>query len=391
MTLKKEALDKHYQWKGKIETKLKAPLNTNEDLMIAYTPGVAEACLAINADKEKSFSLTGRANLVAVITDGSAVLGLGNIGPLAALPVMEGKCLLFKKFANVDAVPICLNTQDPKEIINIVKNISPTYGGINLEDISFPRCVEIEETLRKELDIPLFHDDQHGTAIVVCAALINACKLVKKDFKELNIALSGLGAAGSAIAKLLKQMGVNKIYAVNSRGAVSKLNDNNILINKLLDEKIIDSFDFKNSGLKEIIKNTDCFIGVSIKDVLTIDMVNSMAEKPIVFALANPDPEISYENVKKTKAFIYATGRSDISNQINNVLAFPGIFNGVLRAKSKKITDEMFEATAIAIANLLDERDLTKEYIIPSPFDKRVMHAVSDAVYKKAKEQGICR
>ena len=390
-SINERSLELHEKNIGKLAIVSKVPLENSADLSLAYSPGVAAPCVEIHKNTEDVYKYTSKGNMVAVITDGSAVLGLGNIGPLAALPVMEGKCLLFKKFANVDAVPICLNTQDPKEIINIVKNISPTYGGINLEDISFPRCVEIEETLRKELDIPLFHDDQHGTAIVVCAALINACKLVKKDFKELNIALSGLGAAGSAIAKLLKQMGVNKIYAVNSRGAVSKLNDNNILINKLLDEKIIDSFDFKNSGLKEIIKNTDCFIGVSIKDVLTIDMVNSMAEKPIVFALDNPDPEISYENVKKTKAFIYATGRSDISNQINNVLAFPGIFNGVLRAKSKKITDEMFEATAIAIANLLDERDLTKEYIIPSPFDKRVMHAVSDAVYKKAKEQGICR
>lgn len=390
-SINQRSLDLHAKNKGKLEIASKVPLENSDDLSLAYSPGVAAPCVEIHKNSEDVYKYTSKANMVAVITDGSAVLGLGNIGPLAALPVMEGKCLLFKKFANVDAVPICLNTQDTKEIINIVKNISPTYGGINLEDISFPRCVEIEQTLREELDIPLFHDDQHGTAIVTCAALINACKLVGKELGELKVALSGLGAAGSAIAKLLKQMGVHKIYAVNSRGAVSKLKNNNTLINSLLDDKIIDSYDIENAGLKEIIENTDCFIGVSVKDVLTIDMVNSMTDKPIIFALANPDPEISYNLVKKSKAYIYATGRSDISNQINNVLAFPGIFHGALKAKSRKITDEMYETTAIAISSLIKEEEISREYIIPSPFDERVMKAVSDAVYKKAKEQGICR
>lgn len=390
-SINQRSLELHEKHIGKLEIASKVPLENSDDLALAYSPGVAAPCVEIYKNSEDVYKYTSKGNMVAVITDGSAVLGLGNIGPFAALPVMEGKCLLFKKFANVDAVPICLNTQDPKEIISIIRNIAPTYGGINLEDISFPRCVEIEETLRKELDIPLFHDDQHGTAIVVCAALINACKVVSKEFKELNIALCGLGAAGSAIAKLLKQMGVKRIYAVNTSGAVSNLKNNNSLISQLLDENIIDSFDIKDSGLKEIVKSADCFIGVSVKDLLTVEMVNSMSDKPIVFALANPDPEISYEEVKKSKAYIYATGRSDISNQINNVLAFPGIFHGVFRAKSKKITDEMYETTARAIANILDEKDITREYIIPSPFDKRVMKAVSDAVYKKAKEQGICR
>ncbi|HHX78382.1 MAG TPA: NADP-dependent malic enzyme [Acholeplasmataceae bacterium] len=390
-SINQRSLELHEKNKGKLAISSKVPLENLDDLSLAYSPGVAAPCVEIHKNNEDVYKYTSKGNMVAVITDGSAVLGLGNIGPLAALPVMEGKCLLFKKFANVDAVPICLNTQDPKEIISIVKNIAPTYGGINLEDISFPRCVEIEETLRDELDIPLFHDDQHGTAIVVCAALINACKLVGKEIEKLQIVISGLGAAGSAIAKLLRQMGATKIYATNSRGAVSKLKNNNELINKLLNEHIIDTFDMENANLKEIIKDADCFIGVSVKDILTIDMVNSMSEKPIVFALANPDPEISYENVKKSNAFIYATGRSDIYNQINNVLAFPGIFHGAFKAKSKKITDEMYETTARAIANLIKDKEITREYIIPSPFDERVMEAVSDAVYKKAKEQGICR
>lgn len=389
--INKRSLEIHEKNTGKLAIISKVPLENADDLSLAYSPGVAAPCMEIFRNKEEVYKYTSKGNMVAVITDGSAVLGLGNIGALAALPVMEGKCLLFKKFAGVDAVPVCLNTQDPKEIINIIKNIAPTYGGINLEDISFPRCVEIEETLRKELDIPLFHDDQHGTAIVVCAALINAAKVVNKRFEDLTISLCGLGAAGSAIAKLLKQMGVKTILAVNSRGVVSKLNNNNHLINQLLEENIITSYDCKDASLKDIIKAADCFIGVSINDILTVEMINSMADKPIVFALANPNPEISYDEVKKSKAYIYATGRSDIVNQINNVLAFPGIFHGVLKARSKKITDEMYEVSARAIADLLDEKEINQEYIIPSPFDERVMRAVSDAVYKKAKEQNICR
>lgn len=389
--INKRSLEIHEKNTGKLAIISKVPLENADDLSLAYSPGVAAPCMEIFRNKEEVYKYTSKGNMVAVITDGSAVLGLGNIGPLAALPVMEGKCLLFKKFAGVDAVPVCLNTQDPTEIINIIKNIAPTYGGINLEDISFPRCVEIEETLRKELDIPLFHDDQHGTAIVVCAALINAAKVVNKRFEDLTISLCGLGAAGSAIAKLLKQMGVKTILAVNSRGVVSKLNNNNHLINQLLEENIITSYDCKDASLKDIIKAADCFIGVSINDILTVEMINSMADKPIVFALANPNPEISYDEVKKSKAYIYATGRSDIVNQINNVLAFPGIFHGVLKARSKKITDEMYEVSARAIADLLDEKEINQEYIIPSPFDERVMRAVSDAVYKKAKEQNICR
>ena len=390
--LNSKALELHEKNRGKLAISSKVQLENKYDLSLAYSPGVAAPCVEISKDKEKVYNYTSKGNMVAVITDGTAVLGLGNIGPEAALPVMEGKCLLFKKFADIDAIPICLNTTDTEEIIRTVKYLAPTFGGINLEDISFPRCVEIETRLKQELDIPVFHDDQNGTAIVTAAALINACKLVNKNFEDITVALSGLGAAGSSIAKLIKQMGIKTIYATNSRGIITNKKDNHPEIQKLLEDKVITSFDdYKEDSLFEIMKDADVFIGVSVADIVTSKMVNLMNDKPIVFALANPNPEISYEEVQKSKAYIYATGRSDIKNQINNVLAFPGIFRGALDAKSKRVTKEMYEVTARAIANLISDEELNSEYIIPSAFDSRVTHAVSKAVYEKVIELKINR
>lgn len=389
--INKMALQLHREKAGKIEINSKVKLENKLDLSLAYTPGVAAPCLEIKNNPEEVYSYTSKGNMVAVITDGTAVLGLGNIGPKAALPVMEGKCLLFKKFAGIDAVPICLDTTNPEEIIKTVKYLAPTYGGINLEDISFPRCVEIEERLKEELDIPVFHDDQNGTAIVVAAALINACKLVNKKFTDLKIAMSGLGAAGSSIAKLLKAMGVGKIYAVNNSGIVSKKKSVNPQVKRLLDENVIDEFDYKVDSITEIMRGADVFIGVSVGNIVTKDMVDIMNDKPIVFALANPNPEISFDEIKKSKAFIYATGRSDYKNQINNVLAFPGIFKGAFLSKSKKITRDMYEVTAKAIASLISDDELNVEYIIPSVFDERVCDVVAKEVYKKAIELKIVR
>jgi malate dehydrogenase (oxaloacetate-decarboxylating) len=295
---------------------------------------------------------------------------------------MEGKALLFKKFAGVDAFPICLKTKDVDEIVNTVKLIAPGFGGVNLEDISFPRCVEIEERLKKELDIPVFHDDQHGTAIVTLAALINACKVVGKKLENLKVVISGFGAAGSAIARLLRKASVPSIYATNRRGVLSKLKENDPMVDRFLEKGIVDSYNKKDGKLEDIIKDADVFIGVSVADVLTKEMVNMMADKPIVFALANPNPEISSIEVKKTKAYIYATGRSDLPNQINNVLAFPGLFKGVFACKAKQITEEMLLDASHAIASLITKEELSKDYIIPSPFDERVALVVSKAVSK---------
>lgn len=375
---KEQALKVHLG--GKMEIASKIELETKEDLSLAYTPGVAIPCLEIHNNPELAYKYTTKQNTIAVVTDGSAVLGLGNIGPMAAMPVMEGKCLLFKKFAGVDAIPICLDTQDPDEIVNIVKNLAPTFGGVNLEDISFPRCVEIESRLNEILDIPVFHDDQRGTAIVTAAALINASRLIKKDLGELKVVINGFGAAGSSIAKQLKLMGVGTIYALNRAGIISKSKVLPKEIANMLEAGVIDSFTIEeDDSLTAVLKDADVFIGVSVRDVLTKEMINLMNDKPVVFALANPDPEIKYEEAKKSKAYIIATGRSDYPNQINNVLAFPGIFRGALDARVSKITDAMCVNASYAIADLIKD-ELTQEYIIPSVFDKRVVDSVSNAI-----------
>lgn len=376
--LKEKALQLHLG--GKIEIKSKVKLDDKNDLSLAYTPGVAYPCLEIAENKDFAYNYTAKQNTIAVITDGTAVLGLGNIGPEAAMPVMEGKCLLFKKFANVDAIPICINSKDTEDLINTIKNIAPSFGGINLEDIAFPKCVEVESRLIEMLDIPVFHDDQKGTAVVTAAALINASRLVGKPLNTLTVAMSGFGSAGSSIARILKKIGVKTIYATNRKGIISKSKEYDKTVVEMLEQNIVDSFDIKDKDdLAEIVKGADVFIGVSVADVLTVDMIDSMNDKPIVFALANPNPEIKYSEAKKSKAFIIATGRSDYPNQINNVLAFPGIFRGVLDARYRKITDEMCIAASYAIANLIKD-EINPEYIIPSVFDERVVVAVRNAI-----------
>lgn len=378
--LKSKALTFHEG--GKIAIASKVKIENKEDLSLAYTPGVAYPCLEIHKDEALAYRYTSRHNTIAVVTDGTAVLGLGDIGPLAAMPVMEGKCLLFKKFANIDAIPICLDTKDPKEIIRTIQLLAPSFGGINLEDISFPRCIEIEEKLVDLLDIPVFHDDQRGTAIVVGAALINACKVVKKKFSELRVVVCGLGAAGSSIVKMLKMLGVKTIHGYNKDGIVSTRKVLEPEIKKLVDKKIIDSYDSYNCDkLEELMVKSDVFIGVSVGNIVTKEMIEVMNDLPIIFALANPTPEISFEEVNQSKAYIYATGRSDYPNQINNVLAFPGIFKGILSSNYKKITPKMCVNASYAIANLIND-ELSANYIIPSVFDVRVVEAVSEAIRK---------
>ncbi len=381
--LKERSLKLHENNKGKIEVISKIRVENNDDLSLAYSPGVAEPCLKIKNNPEDIYKYTAKGNLIAIVTDGSAVLGLGNIGSHASLPVMEGKAILFKEFGGVDAFPICLDTQDPDEIINIVKKISPSFGGINLEDISAPNCVYIERRLKEELDIPVFHDDQHGTAIVTIAALINACRLTNRAIEDLEIVLSGTGAAGSSIARLLKDIGVKKVYGYNISGVIlkSKYNSYSFSEKELIDESII-SFptNLQNDSLKALIKNKDVFIGVSAKNLLTKDMIRSMNKDPFIFAMANPDPEISVEDAIEGNAYIIGTGRSDYPNQINNVLAFPGLFRGALDSKSTKITESMKLHASKAIAYLIKDEELKRDYIIPSPFDKRVAKAVAKAV-----------
>ena len=372
----------HKKHKGKIELKSKVSVKNKNDLSIAYTPGVAEVCRVIHKDKKLVHTHTLKANTVAVISDGSAVLGLGNIGPEAAIPVMEGKAVLFKEFANVDAFPICLNTQDTEEIIQTIKNIAPVFGGINLEDISAPRCFEIEERLKKELDIPVFHDDQHGTAIVVLAGIINALRFVKKDLSKVKIVINGAGSAALAIAKLLIKAGIDskQMIILDSLDTLHKdRTDLNSYKREL--QKVTNKQNIKG-GLENAIKNADIFIGVSKGNVLKIEWIEQMADKPIVFAMANPDPEISYEDAKKTKIAVFGTGRSDYPNQVNNVLAFPGLFRGVLDAGIKQITDEIKLNVAYAIASIISKKELKAEYVIPNPFDKRVVKKVVSAVRK---------
>jgi malate dehydrogenase (oxaloacetate-decarboxylating) len=377
---KKLSLALHKKHKGKLAIVSKVKLNNKDDLSIAYTPGVAEVCTFIQNNKEAVYTHTLKANTVAVISDGSAVLGLGNIGPEAAIPVMEGKAVLFKKFANIDAFPICLNTQDVEEIIKTIKNIAPVFGGINLEDISAPRCFEIEERLKKELNIPVFHDDQHGTAIVVLSALINALKVVNKKINNVKIVVNGAGSAAIAISKLLIEAGIDssKMIIVDSQDTLHK--DRKDLNKYKLELTVITNKENIKGGLENAIKNADVFIGVSKADVLKTEWVKTMNEKPIVFAMANPNPEISFENAKKADIAVYGTGRSDYPNQINNVLAFPGIFRGALDHKVKQITDDMKIKAAYAIAGIISKKELKANYVIPKPFDKRVVGAVSKVV-----------
>lgn len=389
MDLQKEALRLHEEWKGKIEVTSKVPVNSKFDLSVAYTPGVAEPCKYINKNKDDVYKYTAKGNMVAIVTDGTAVLGLGDIGPHAALPVMEGKAVLFKEFGNVDAFPICLDSKDVDEIVAAVKMMAPTFGGINLEDISAPRCVLIENKLKEVLDIPIFHDDQHGTAVVVIAGLINALKITGKKIDEIKIVLSGAGAAGSAIIKMLIGFGAKNILACNRKGILCSDNDyDNWLHNEIASYTNPE----KQSGsLADAMKGADVFIGVSAKGLVSEEMIKSMNKDAIVFAMANPDPEIDPAVAKKAGARVIGTGRSDYPNQINNVLAFPGIFRGALDARASDINTEMKLAAAYAIASLIRDEELNEEYIIVPAFDERVGEVVSKAVYDAAVKSGVAR
>lgn len=389
ISIEEKSLKLHEENLGKIVVQSKVRVETREDLSMAYTPGVAEPCREIHKDKEKAYIYTAKGNLVAVVSDGTAVLGLGDIGPEAAMPVMEGKAILFKNFGNVDAFPICLDTKDVDEIVKTVKYLSPTFGGINLEDISAPRCFEIERRLKEELDIPVFHDDQHGTAIVVLAGLINSLKIVKKSFEEIKVVINGAGSAGIAIAKLLLEVGVKDIILLGREGIIYSGAPK---INKYQEEisKVTNINNLKGT-LADAMKESDVFIGVSAPNVVTKEMISTMRENSIIFALANPIPEIMPHLAKEAGAKVIATGRSDFPNQINNVLAFPGIFRGALDVRASNINEEMKIASAHAIANIIDEKDLTPDYIIPEAFDKRVAPAVAKAVSLKAIETGVAK
>jgi len=390
--IKKESLALHKKHKGKIEVISKVPVKTKEDLSLAYSPGVAEPCLEIEKDPIKAYDYTSKGNMVAIITDGSAVLGLGNIGSLPSLPVMEGKAILLKEFAGVDAFPICLDTQDADEIIETIIRIAPSFGGINLEDISAPKCVKIERALQEKLNIPVFHDDQHGTAIVTLAALMNSCKLTGKTLEDLTVVLSGTGAAGSSIARMLKGAGVKTIYGYNSKGIVSmdKYNDYDFLLKELIDEAILTpKNNLTDDSLAALMKGTDVLVGVSIGNLVSEDMVKSMNKNPIIFAMANPTPEIMPDVAKKAGAYIVGTGRSDFPNQINNVLAFPGLFKGALTARASTINEAMKIAASKAIASLVSDEELSVDYVIPSPFDERVVTQVSKAVESITEELNL--
>lgn len=378
MTTGEKAMQLHEQWQGKIETVAKSKVKTREDLALAYTPGVAEPCKVIAEDKELAYKYTMKANTIAVVSDGSAVLGLGNIGAEAAMPVMEGKAVLFKEFGGVNAVPICLDTQDTEEIIKTVTYLAPTFGGINLEDISAPRCFEIETRLKETLNIPVFHDDQHGTAIVVLAATINALKIVKKEKAECKVIVNGAGAAGVAIAKLLLSYGFKNIIMVDRTGAIaSDRTDLNSSKQEML--KLSNPNDEKG-GLADVMKGADIFVGVSAPNTCTADMVKSMNADPIIFAMSNPVPEIMPDVAKEAGARIVGTGRSDFPNQINNVVAFPGIFKGALEGRARQITEEMKLAAAEAIASLVSDDELCEDMIMPEAFDPRVADIVAEAV-----------
>ena len=378
MDYMKESLKKHREWKGKLEVVSRATVGSAEELSLAYTPGVAAPCLAIKDNPEEAYALTRKWNSVAVVTDGSAVLGLGNIGALAGMPVMEGKCVLFREFAGIDAVPVCLATQDTEEIIATVKNIAPTYGGINLEDISAPRCFEIERRLKEEVDIPVFHDDQHGTAVVLAAALINALKVVEKDLSTARIVINGAGSAGVAITEFLLSLGARDIVVCDRAGVLEREGE---VFNEVQRDLAARTNPRGVKGvLSDAVRGADVFVGVSVKDVLKPDDVRAMAKDAVVFAMANPSPEIMPDLAKAAGARVVATGRSDYPNQINNVLAFPGIFRGALDARAKDITAEMQIAAARAIAGLVSDGELNEEYILPRAFDKRIAPAVAAAV-----------
>ncbi len=389
MDIKEQSLKKHREWQGKIEVISRTPVKNAEQLSLAYTPGVAEPCLEIQKDIEKSFELTRRHNLVAVITDGSAVLGLGDIGPEAGMPVMEGKCALFKEFADVDAFPLCIKTQDVDEFVRTVYLLSGSFGGINLEDISAPRCFEIENRLRKMCDIPVFHDDQYGTAIVVSAALINALKVVKKNIQDVQVVINGAGSAGTAICMHLMRIGVKNIIMVDRFGIICDgMDDLSESHQKLAD---ITNKEHIRGTLADALKGADVFIGVSAPNVVSVDMIRSMAERAIVFPMANPVPEIYPDDAKKGGAAVVGTGRSDYPNQINNVLAFPGIFRGALDVRASDINDEMKMAASYAIAELVSDDELNADYILPAAFDERVGKAVARAVADAAVKSGISR
>ena len=389
MDYAKESLKLHYELKGKLEITPRAKVDSKEALSLAYTPGVAEPCLVIQKDVEKSYELTRRWNTVAVVTDGTAVLGLGDIGPEAGMPVMEGKCVLFKAFGDVDAIPLCVRTKDVEEIVKTVSLLAGSFGGVNLEDISAPRCFEIEKRLKEVCDIPIFHDDQHGTAVVTLAGLINALKLTGKKIEEVKIVTSGAGAAGIAIIKLLLSMGAKHVIMTDREGAIYKGRENLNPIKMEMAE--ITNLSMEKGSLSDVIKNADVFIGVSAPGTLSKEMVKSMAEKPIIFACANPIPEIFPEDAKEAGAAVVSTGRSDFPNQINNVLCFPGIFRGALDVRAKDINDEMKVAAAYAIAELVSDQELNAEYILPAAFDKRVKDAVANAVAEAAKKSGVAR
>ena len=389
MDYAKESLKLHYELKGKLEITPRAKVDSKEALSLAYTPGVAEPCLVIQKDVEKSYELTRRWNTVAVVTDGTAVLGLGDIGPEAGMPVMEGKCVLFKAFGDVDAIPLCVRTKDVEEIVKTVSLLAGSFGGVNLEDISAPRCFEIEKRLKEVCDIPIFHDDQHGTAVVTLAGLINALKLTGKKIEEVKIVTSGAGAAGIAIIKLLISMGAKNVIMTDREGAIYKGRENLNPIKMEMAE--ITNLSMEKGSLSDVIKNADVFIGVSAPGTLSKEMVKSMAEKPIIFACANPTPEIFPEDAKAAGAAVVSTGRSDFPNQINNVLCFPGIFRGALDVRAKDINDEMKVAAAYAIAELVSDQELNAEYILPAAFDERVKDAVAKAVAEAAKKSGVAR
>jgi malate dehydrogenase (oxaloacetate-decarboxylating) len=389
MDYSKESLRLHYEWRGKIEVVAKTPVRNKEDLSLAYTPGVAQPCLEIEKDISKSFELTRRWNLVAVVTNGTAVLGLGDIGPEAGMPVMEGKCVLFKAFADVDAFPLCIKSKDPDEIVNAVYLLSGSFGGVNLEDIAAPACFEIERRLKEKCDIPIFHDDQHGTAVVVAAAMINAMKLTGRKLGEQKAVVSGAGAAGVAVTRLLMSMGLKDVILCDSKGAIYEGREG---LNPFKQQMAKISNRLRVMGsLADAMKGADVFIGVSAPGIATKDMVKSMGKDPIIFAMSNPVPEIMPDLAREAGASVVGTGRSDFANQINNVLAFPGIFRGALDVRASDINDEMKIAAAYALAGLVGEEELTSEYVIPAPFDKRVGPAVAEAVAEAARKSGVAR
>lgn len=383
------AIRKHKEWRGKIEIALRAPVNSDEALSLAYTPGVAAPCLEIRDDPDKSYEYTRRWNTVAVVTDGTAVLGLGDIGPEAGMPVMEGKCALFKGFGDVDAIPLCIRSKDVDEIVKTVTLLAGSFGGINLEDISAPRCFEIEERLKETCDIPIFHDDQHGTAVITLAGLMNALKVVGKRLEDVRIVTSGAGAAGIAIIRLLMAMGLKKVIMTDRKGAIYEGREG---LNPIKAEMAkITNFEHRAGTLEEVIRGADVFIGVSAPRTLTQEMVRTMAKDPIIFACANPVPEIFPDEAKAAGAAVVSTGRSDFPNQVNNVLCFPGIFRGALDARAADINDEMKIAAAKAIAGLVSEEELCADYILPKAFDPRVKGAVAEAVFKAAVRSGTAR